>query len=654
MPKSKNGEVVKLHRFLFFYYIPSKYIQMIRLYLFFILSLSVFLCSAQSKIDSLTILLKESELKGDELRIPYYLSHIASDFNSMHQFDSALYYYKSVLAKKQSIKDISLIASTINGIGVVYNNTGYVDSSIYYYKEALILYEHLKDTTNSVIIDTNLSIIYKNKGMYEKSLEYAFDALGKLESQKPARPLASCYNTIGSVYSNTGDYQKALIFYRKSLAIRARINYVKGVGQAYNNIGEAHINLRQYDSALFNLYKSLDIKQRNAEAAPTVLNNIGEVLLRMTKPKEAEKNFIKSLAIHKNGKDQIGQIIALNNLVKVKLIEFNLNSAERYLDQSGQLVYSVGSIEYQKQYLELKVNLYEIKKDYPNAFKYSKQLIVVKDSLLNKEKTEGLLNMQVRYETEQKEQQITFLEQEKELQRAELKANRSWIQGLFISATLLVVIILLVLNQYRLSQKSKSKVEFLLKELNHRVKNNLQILSSLLSLQSQQLTDQNALNAVKSSEGRVNAMALIHKKLYTDNQNQHVNIKEYISELVQYLSQSYGFTNREFKLTLNVDAIEVDVDKAIRLGLIINELVSNAFKYAYVNQDNPALTLNLKTEKNQNMVVEVIDNGKGILEDFDSAQTFGLKMVKTLTKELRAKLNIYSDHGTHIILIVPI
>jgi two-component system, sensor histidine kinase PdtaS len=613
---------------------------------------SWFLCSSQTKIDSLKSLLAHSD-KNDGKEV-YPLSSIGWHFMSANQFDSAIHYYRKALKKRTSSTDVSLIASTLNGIGVAFSSTGYTDSSIYYYKKSLSLYKELRDTTNSVVIDSNLSIIYKNKGMYEKSLEHAFDALAKLESQKPARPLASCYNTIGSVYANTGDYQKALIFYRKSLDIRTRINYVKGVGQAYNNIGEAHINLRQYDSALFNLYKSLDIKQRNAEAAPTVLNNIGEVLLRMNKPKEAEKNFIKSLAIHKNGKDQIGQIIALNNLVKVKLIEFNLNSAEQYLDQSEQLVYSVGSIEYQKQYLELKVKLYEAKKDYHGAFKYSQQLIVIKDSLLNKEKTEGLLNMQVRYETEQKEQQITFLEQEKELQRAELKANRSWIQGLFISATLLVVVILLVLNQYRLSQKSKRKVEFLLKELNHRVKNNLQILSSLLSLQSQQLTDQNALNAVKSSEGRVNAMALIHKKLYTDNQNQQVNIKEYISELVQYLSQSYGFANKEFKLILNVDTVEIDVDKAIRLGLIINELVSNAFKYAYTDQDSPALTLNLKMERNQNIVVEVIDNGKGITENLDSAQTFGLKMVKTLTKELRAKLDIYSDRGTHIILTIPI
>jgi two-component system, sensor histidine kinase PdtaS len=610
------------------------------------------LCYSQTKIDTLKSLLAHST-KNDVNEV-YHLSSIGWHFMNANQFDSAIYYYRKALKEKNSSTDIALIASTFNGIGVAFSSTGYTDSSIYYYKKALSLYKDIRDTTNSIVIDSNLSIIYKNKGMYEKSLEHAFDALTKLESQKPDRPLASCYNTIGSVYANTGDYQKALIFYRKSLGIRTQINYVKGIGQAYNNIGEVHISLRQYDSALFNLYKSLDMKQRNGEAAPTVLNNIGEVLLKLNRPKEAEQNFIKSLTIHKNGKDQIGQIIGLNNLVKIKLLEFNVNGAEKYLDQSERLVFSVGSIEYQKQYLELKVKLYEAKKDYPIAFKYSQQLLLIKDSLLNKEKAEGLLNMQVRYETEQKEQQITFLEQEKELQRAELKANRSWIQGLFISATLLVIIILLILNQYRLSQKSKSKVEFLLKELNHRVKNNLQILSSLLSLQSQQLTDQNALNAVKSSEGRVNAMALIHKKLYTDNQNQKVNIKEYISELVQYLSQSYGFANREFKLILNVDAVEIDVDKAIRLGLIINELVSNAFKYAYAGQDNPALILNLKIEKSQNIVVEVIDNGKGILEDFNSVETFGLKMVKTLTKELRAKLNIYSDHGTHIILTIPI
>jgi two-component system, sensor histidine kinase PdtaS len=587
-------------------------------------------------------------------RTVYYLSSIGWHFMNANQFDSAIHYYQWALREKESNTDVSLIASTLNGIGVAFSSTGYTDSSIYYYKNALNLYKEISDTTNSVIIDSNLSIIYKNKGLYENSLEHAFEALAKLEGQKSDRALASCYNTIGSVYSNTGDYQKALTFYRKSLNIRNQIKYVKGVGQAYNNIGEIFLYLHQYDSALLNLNRAMEIKQKNGEPAPTVLNNIGEVLLKLKKPNEADQYFLKSLILHKKAKDQIGQIIALNNLAKVKLTNGSISKAEQYLDESERLTVSVGSIEYLKQNLELKVRLNEIKKDYPKAFNYSQRLIAVKDSLLNKEKAEGLLNMQIRYETEQKEQQIILLEKEKELQIAKLKANSTWIQGLFISAGLLVVVILLILNQYRLSQRSKNKVEFLLKELNHRVKNNLQILSSLLSLQSQQLTDENALNAVKSSEGRVNAMALIHKKLYTDNQNQQVNIKEYILELVQYLTQSYGYFNKGFNFLLNAEDIQLDVDKAIRLGLIINELVSNVFKYAYTNQSNPVLKLNLKVEKNKNIILEVIDNGYGMPENFDSSKTFGLKMVKTLTKELRAKLNMYSDQGTHIILTIPI
>lgn len=606
----------------------------------------------QSKIDSIKNLLISDQSKAKTV---YYLSSIGWHFMNAGQFDSAIHYYQKALREKKGSTDTSLIASTLNGIGVAFSSTGYTDSSIYYYKKALHLYKEIRDTTNSVIIDSNLSIIYKNKGLYENSLEHAFDALAKLEGQKPDRALASCYNTIGSVYSNTGDYQKALTFYRKSLNIRNQIKYVKGVGQAYNNIGETFLYLHQYDSALQNLYKAMEVKLNNGESAPTVLNNIGEVLFKLNRSSEAEQYFLKSMALHEKAGDQIGQIISLNNLVKVKLNKLDVRKAEQYLDASERLTLTVGSIEYLKQNLELKVRLSETKKDYPNAFKYSQRLIIVKDSLLNKEKAEGLLNMQIRYETEQKEQQIALLEKEKELQITKLKANSTWIQGLLISAILLVIVILLILNQYRLSQRNKNKVEFLLKELNHRVKNNLQILSSLLSLQSQQLTDENALSAVKSSEGRVNAMALIHKKLYTDNQNQQVNIREYISELVQYLTQSYGYFNKEFNFILNAENIQLDIDKAIPLGLIINELVSNAFKYAYVNQSKPILKLNLRTERNKNaIIVEVIDNGGGMTENFDSSKTFGIKMVKTLVKELKAKLDVSSDPGTHITLTIPV
>jgi two-component sensor histidine kinase len=263
--------------------------------------------------------------------------------------------------------------------------------------------------------------------------------------------------------------------------------------------------------------------------------------------------------------------------------------------------------------------------------------------------------MQTRYESLKKEDRIALLEKEGLLQAVELERRQIWIRSMGLAIVLFIIIVVLVYYNLRTVRKNKIHIELLLKELHHRVKNNLQILSSLLSLQSQQLTDDNAIKAVKSSESRINAMALIHRKLYTVDQNRTVDIKEYITELIQYLVYSYGYHEKNFKLDLEITEINIDVDKAIPLGLILNELISNAFKHAYQNQPNPRLMINLAYPDEHELNICIQDNGAGMpAVDEKQRKTFGMKIVTTLIKELKGSLNVRSENGTTYDLHIPI
>jgi two-component sensor histidine kinase len=326
-----------------------------------------------------------------------------------------------------------------------------------------------------------------------------------------------------------------------------------------------------------------------------------------------------------------------------------------YIHEAEGLIRKTGALDELRKNLELKVWLFEMKPDYPKALRYAEELMVVKDSLLTLEKAESMLAMQARYETEKKEQQITMLEQDKALQQTEIEAKRAWIKSLIAIISLVSIIGLLLYHSYALSQQNKRKVETLLKELHHRVKNNLQILSSVLSLQSQYLKDDDTIQVIKSSESRVNTMALIHKKLYNDESSRTINMKEYISELSTYLIHTYGFSPEKIILNLNSDDINLDVDKAIPIGLILNELISNALKYAFASQPNPQLNINLKKINQNELMVEVSDNGMGISRDAtQEPHSFGLKMVNTLITELKGKLTVTATKGTAYVLQIPI
>lgn len=611
-------------------------------------------CIAQSKIDSTKKLLQNSIQKNDVGEVAYYLSNIGMLFLNSNQFDSAIFYYKKSLESTVEL-DPSLKASALNGLGVSFNQKGYTDSSIYYYKPALYLYKQLKETNSTTAVEANLSIIYKNKGLYEDALEYAFSAISKLENRPPDRPLASCYNTVASVYLNLKDYNRALFFNRKALEVRTKMGYPKGVGQSRNNLGEVFLVLGQYDSALYHLLLAKEIKQKNGDPAAATLNNLGEVFAKTNRYKDAAEYFQQALTMHREMGDQIGQLKSLINLGDLSLLTADFRKAKIYLDESEKLSRQTGSLEYLKQSLEEKVKFYKAQRDFSNAFLYQQELLQVKDSLLNVGKAEALSSLQIKYETDKKEQHIKLLENEKSLQGIQLQSNRNWVRWLIGSAVLLLIIIALIFYLFRISQRNKERVELLLKELNHRVKNNLQILSSLLVLQSNYIKDDDhAFQAIKSNEGRVNAMALIHKKLSINDRNQEINMKEYLPELVQYLVQSYGYPQHRLNLVLDIQEIKLAVDKAIPLGLVINELVSNACKYAFKEQTNPQLVVRLNQENKSEIKIEIEDNGIGFEGSMDNPTSFGLKMVNMLAKELKAKIVFTTNQGTQFKMIVPI
>lgn len=149
-----------------------------------------------------------------------------------------------------------------------------------------------------------------------------------------------------------------------------------------------------------------------------------------------------------------------------------------------------------------------------------------------------------------------------------------------------------------------------MKEIHHRVKNNLQIISSLLDLQSLTIQDAQASEAVKESRNRVHSMALIHQNLYNEGNIKGIQIENYINHLAENLFQSYNIQPGKVKLKTDIEQIDLDVDTVIPIGLILNELLSNSLKYAFTNKEAGIILVKLK-QLNGSLLLEVKDNGAG-------------------------------------------
>jgi len=205
-------------------------------------------------------------------------------------------------------------------------------------------------------------------------------------------------------------------------------------------------------------------------------------------------------------------------------------------------------------------------------------------------------------------------------------------------------------------KSSLKEKEVLLKEIHHRVKNNLQIISSLLNLQSGYIQDEQAGEMFKESRNRVKSMALIHERLYQSKDLARIDFAEYVRNLTTHLFRSYGVNTHAVGLKIAVGKILLDIDTAIPCGLIINELVTNSLKYAFPPGVAGEIHINLQRENNGRLALVVSDNGAGLPSDFDFQKTdsLGLQLVSTLADQLEGTIQLERDRGTTFkILLQP-
>lgn len=195
----------------------------------------------------------------------------------------------------------------------------------------------------------------------------------------------------------------------------------------------------------------------------------------------------------------------------------------------------------------------------------------------------------------------------------------------------------------------------LLKEVHHRVKNNLQVISSLLNLQSGYITDPAALQVFTESRNRVRSMALIHEKLYKSDNLSHIDFEEYIGAVSGDLLATFAGSGRGIQITLEVDRVMLPVDSAVPCGLIVNELVTNCFKYAFQHGDRGEIRIAMKRLNGTELRLSVSDNGIGFPKDLDfrNTESLGMQLVTTLSEQLKGTVVLKNDGGTTFEISFP-
>ncbi|GAB3502466.1 hypothetical protein GCM10027341_30490 [Spirosoma knui] len=530
-----------------------------------------------------------------------------------------------------------------------------------------------------------LSSISRVKGDLNRGLKYALLCIDSMNKTADTASAAAFYGDLAQVYQEIGNHQQHMEWVKKSLT--------------------AWRQERLPNFALFNaagiVAKDLIAQGKPAEALrfiqqlvkeiPTntiiqkgcVAQNLAYCYEALNDPRRAEQYYLEALYWYeKNKLDFEGSLRVRQELGDFYLRQHRYKEANEYLTKALTTLPQKEALSSLRDIHRMLFKVDSAQGSYLSAINHFRLYKTLNDSLFNEAKSKQLAQLQIQYDTRDKEQNIALLTKQSELQQSALKRARITQIAMMIGAILLAGLLGVSYNRYRLKQRSNQLLEakqqeidqknqsleqmitdkeallvekeWMLKEIHHRVKNNLQVISSLLNSQSDYLQDSVALAAIRESQSRVQAMALIHQRLYESDHLSKVDMAGYIGEVVDYLLESFSIQST-VRAELDVAPVQLDVNLATPVGLIINEIVTNSLKYAFPVYSNGTqrlgvirVSLQPLSEQTYRLVVE--DDGVGLPARFDPAHsnTLGLTMVQGLSRQIKGELQIHQASGVRM------
>ncbi len=528
-----------------------------------------------------------------------------------------------------------------------------VDTSLALARQALKIAQEIDSPLLQAAAWEEISHIERRLGNNSVSLEASLKSLGIYESLGLKERAAASYSQLASNFISDGEYNVAIDYLKKAKRIYSDSDSSGNQILTILNLGEAYRLAGYLDSAATCFQETLERNRtiKNDIVQGYSLGNLGMVYATQNKLEPARDNLKEAIAILKPLGDDYSTSVYLAELGGIYRKEGHGNLAEEKLLEAYQMALSAGLKEQIRDFSRLLSDLYEGQENFDKALWYQRLYQVYQDSLVNRENIRKIEQIKAGYEIDKRETEIQLLN----------LTNSNQKRTVLIMAIGLILLLSLAYLLFKVNKKiNKANVELsfqkeiisereqekalLLKELNHRVKNNLQMISSLLNLQGRELKDHPAQEAILMGRNRVEALSLVHRKLYQEGLETRIMLKEYVEELVLGLCHGY---DAPLQPDMEIVDTSVSVDIAVPIALIINETIVNALKYAYVDIENPKLSVVVR-RVDQWLEIEIRDNGIGFTElEVAKNNSFGLKLMTSLIHQLEGSIEKRIGSGTH-------
>jgi two-component sensor histidine kinase len=572
-----------------------------------------------------------------ELRV---LNSIADVHLQQKKFDLAEGELWSIINNPRATPENLLFSYDL--IGDRYSNMGHYDSALYYALKAEKLMETTGDSCFAISYLGRLSFIYLTWGKPELALDWSFRTLQHSIDWNYPQFLYPVSNSIFTCYSRMGKNREALDF-MTAFTKRFKPASVDDRRLVLTDLATGYTALGRYDSAERRYQELMRLGNDNRMVYSAMWRardnyTIGNFYFKKKAYGEAKKYLDSALG-------------AYEGMQRADLVAEGHWSLFRADSALGNYVAAIGHLRAFQNY---------------------------RDSSFSVSRSKQVEQLQIAYQTEKREKDLNQLQEKERVEKLQLthaNASRNWI---FAASCLLLVIAVLLYRQNRARQKNSRMIldknllleklvrekEWLLKEVHHRVKNNLQTVICLLESQSAYL-ENDALKAIENSKHRIYAMSLIHQKLYRAEGIKAIDMSLYIGEFVHYLAESFGALASRVRIRQDVAPLELGVSQAIPIGLILNEAVTNCFKYAFPGGGDLGgaagsgaggeISIRLWLSSDQvNLVIADDGVGMSLAADGGEVNSLGIELMRGLARDLGGVLDIFAVRGVTIALSFPI
>jgi two-component system, sensor histidine kinase PdtaS len=530
-------------------------------------------------------------------------------------FREALQWYEEAGNIFERVKADSALAKLKSHKALIYSATGQYKKAIQNTLESYKLQEALPGYRD-MTIPVQFSSAADETLYYENKLQKDIESLHVVEKLRDKVKEAFTLYNIGLDHLHLKNYTIALNYFKKHASIHASIGYPTFTG----SIADAYTGLGKYDSAIYYHKKWIEeVKERGTQIhLSAAYTNLAACYRTQQNWKEALTWF--ELANRLNRKIGVKRAEAVVGKAKAQLL-FNMGQAEealREIEGSLDLANQIGSIKNVQEFLVVKSDILLSLAQPKEAAQALKQSVVMLDSIRDGEGQLQVARLQIEYETDKNNRNLQNLQSRNKLNEARIETRNIQIT----SAVALLLLTLTLGGMYyarylqnqklnKLLQTSNMEKEGLLHEVHHRVKNNLQIISSLISLKSRQASAETN-EALQQLNARIFSMGLVHEKLYQNESIQMLRLDEYLAEISHHLLSSFEEKEHPISLLMDCQAIEMDLDSALTCGLIVNELVTNSVKYAFTSEQADR-QISIGLSKVENVVsLQISDNGSSI------------------------------------------